>query len=109
MGIQGVQDATLIRHAYVRSAQQHHGIGGKLLKELVRQASAQVLVGTWAAAEWAIRFYQRHGFQLVPIEEKNRFLRKYWNISQRQQETSVVLALPVSSSSDAQPRSNYTS
>lgn len=92
MGIQKVKDATLIRHAYVRSAQQSRGIGGSLLKALIERAHGQLLVGTWAAAEWAIRFYQRHGFRLVSVEEKDRLLSIYWSIPQRQQETSVVLA-----------------
>lgn len=92
MGIQKVRDATLIRHAYVRSAHQSRGIGGKLLQALIHQASGSLLVGTWAAAEWAIRFYERHGFRLVPADEKDRLLNAYWNIPRRQQETSVVLA-----------------
>ena len=91
MGIQRVQDATLIRHAYVQSARQGCGIGGALLAALIRQSSGKLLVGTWAAAEWAIRFYQRHGFRLVPAEEKDQLLSTYWNISQRQRETSVAL------------------
>ena len=91
MGIQKVRDATLIRHAYVLSSHQRRGIGGALLAALVRQSSGQLLVGTWAAAEWAIRFYQRNGFCLVPTEEKDRLLSTYWKISQRQRETSVVL------------------
>lgn len=91
MGIQKVHDATLIRHAYVRPAHQRRGIGCVLLAALVSQASGHLLVGTWAAAEWAIRFYQRHGFRLVPKEEKDRLLVTYWNISRRQQESSVVL------------------
>lgn len=93
MGIQQVKDATLIRHAYVRTAHQNRGIGGALLAALAGQCSGQLLVGTWAAAEWAIRFYQRHGFRLVSAEdEKDRLLRTYWKISERQRETSVVLA-----------------
>jgi len=91
MGIQRVLDVTLIRHAYVRSDHQNRGIGSALLAALVRQSSGPLLVGTWAAAEWAIRFYQRHGFRLVPTEEKDRLLTRYWKISQRQGETSVVL------------------
>ena len=91
MGIQKVRDATLIRHAYVRSDHRNRGIGSVLLAALVRQSSGQLLVGTWAAAEWAIRFYQRHGFRLVPAEEKDRLLSTYWKISQRQRDTSVVL------------------
>ena len=91
MGIQHVRDVTLIRHAYVRTAQQGRGIGGALLAFLTGQASGPLLVGTWAAAEWAIRFYQRHGFQLVPPAEKDRLLATYWHIPERQKETSVVL------------------
>lgn len=91
MGIQKVRDATLIRHAYVRHALQSRGIGGKLLDNLAEQATGQLLVGTWAAAEWAIRFYERHGFRLASPEEKDRLLKSYWNISPRQQECSVVL------------------
>ena len=91
MGIQPVRDVTLIRHAYVRTAHQGRGIGGALLTSLADQATGPLLVGTWAAAEWAIRFYQRHGFRLVPPEEKDRLLSTYWSIPSRQKETSVVL------------------
>jgi GNAT superfamily N-acetyltransferase len=92
MGIQQVRDATLIRHAYVRTAQQGLGIGGLLLEFLREQASGPLLVGTWAAAGWAIRVYERHGFRLVSQEEKDRLLDTYWTIPARQRETSVVLA-----------------
>jgi len=92
MGLQEVQDVTLIRHAYVRTARRNQGIGGRLLSHLKIQADRPLLVGTWAAAVWAIRFYEKHGFQLVPPEEKNRLLKKYWSIPDRQVETSVVLA-----------------
>ena len=91
MGIQDVRDVTLIRHAYVRSSHQGHGIGGALLAHLIAQTRAPLLVGTWAAAHWAIRFYERHGFRLVSDEEKDRLLNTYWRISERQRETSVVL------------------
>lgn len=91
MGIQDVLDVTLIRHAYVRTARRGHGIGRRLLAELRQQTARPILMGTWAAADWAIRFYQRHGFQMVSPEEKNRLLRKYWSIPDRQIETSVVL------------------
>ena len=91
MGIQPVRDATLIRHAYVLSRHQGRGIGGALLDLLIGQADGQLLVGTWAAADWAIRFYQQHGFRLVPPEEKDFLLTTYWRISDRQRETSVVL------------------
>ena len=91
-GIQHLQDVTLIRHAYVRTAKQNQGIGGKLLSSLRQQATRPLLVGTWADALWAIRFYENYGFQLVSWEEKERLLRKYWSIPERQVETSVVLA-----------------
>ena len=92
MGIQHVRDVTLIRHAYVRTAHQGRGIGGALLDFLEEQARGPLLVGTWAAAVWAIRFYERHGFQLVSPAEKDRLVDTYWRISARQKETSVVLA-----------------
>jgi N-acetylglutamate synthase-like GNAT family acetyltransferase len=92
MGIQHLQDVTLIRHAYVRTAKRNQGIGGKLLSSLRQQATRPLLVGTWADALWAIHFYENHGFQLVSWEEKERLLRKYWSIPERQVETSVVLA-----------------
>jgi N-acetylglutamate synthase-like GNAT family acetyltransferase len=92
MGIQHVRDVTLIRHAYVLTAHQGEGIGSQLLQHLRSAASRPVLIGTWATSTWAIRFYQRHGFQLVTPDEKNRLLRTYWNIPDRQIETSVVLA-----------------
>jgi N-acetylglutamate synthase-like GNAT family acetyltransferase len=91
MGIQPVQDVTLIRHAYVRTTSQKRGIGGHLLSHLRELAGAPFLIGTWADASWAIHFYERHGFQLVSPEEKNRLLKKYWTIPDRQIETSVVL------------------
>ncbi|MCG6981530.1 MAG: GNAT family N-acetyltransferase [Deltaproteobacteria bacterium] len=92
MGIQDVLDVTLIRHAYVRTAQQNRGIGGKLLSHLRTLTSRPILLGTWADATWAIRFYEKHGFHLVTPEEKDRLLKKYWSIPDRQIETSVVLA-----------------
>ncbi|HWR72710.1 MAG TPA: GNAT family N-acetyltransferase [Nitrospirota bacterium] len=91
MGIQDVQDVTLIRHAYVRTTQRNKGIGGKLIAHLKTLTARATLVGTWEAADWAIRFYEKHGFRLVTWEEKERLLRKYWNIPERQTETSVVL------------------
>ncbi|MFQ5950486.1 MAG: GNAT family N-acetyltransferase [Candidatus Geothermarchaeales archaeon] len=92
MGIQHVQDVTLIRHAYVRTAKQNHGIGGKLLSHLLNQTTGPILVGTWTDATWAVRFYEKHGFRLVSAEEKDGLLRKYWSIPERQIETSLVLA-----------------
>lgn len=91
-GIQHIQDVTLIRHAYIRTAKQNQGIGRKLLSYLQKQTTRPVLIGTWADALWAIRFYEKNGFQLVPQEEKDRLLRKYWSIPERQIEASVVLA-----------------
>jgi N-acetylglutamate synthase-like GNAT family acetyltransferase len=92
MGIQNIQDVTLIRHAYVRTARRNKGIGGKLLSFLRTQTDRPILIGTWAAAHWAVGFYEKHGFRLVTTEEKDRLLRKYWSISNRQIETSIVLA-----------------
>jgi phenylacetic acid degradation protein PaaD len=94
MGIQPVQDVTLIRHAYVRTACRNQGIGGKLLAHLRTLTDRPVLIGTWADAAWAVAFYRKHGFNLVTPEEKDRLLRKYWSIPDRQIETSVVLADP---------------
>ncbi len=85
-------DVTLIRHAYVRTARQGQGIGARLLAHLREMASGPVLIGTWADAAWAIRFYRRHGFEVVTPQEKDRLLKKYWKIPERQVETSVVLA-----------------
>ncbi len=92
MGIQHVLDVTLIRHAYVLTERQGRGIGSALLKHLRPLTDRPVLIGTWADALWAIRFYERHGFELVSAAEKNRLLKKYWHIPERQVETSVVLA-----------------
>jgi N-acetylglutamate synthase-like GNAT family acetyltransferase len=106
MGLQKAQDATLIRHAYVRTSAQKRGIGGQLLSHLRGQASGPVLIGTWADAIWAINFYERYGFQMVGPEEKDRLLKKYWSIPKRQVDTSVVLADPkwrARRDSDSQP------
>jgi GNAT superfamily N-acetyltransferase len=92
MGIQKVEDVTLIRHAYVRTDSQKQGIGGHLLSHLRKLAQGPVLIGTWADAAWAIRFYEKHGFHLVTPQQKERLLRRYWNVPGRQVETSVVLA-----------------
>ena len=94
MGMQAVRDVDLIRHAYVAPASQHRGVGGELLDHLMSSATRQVLVGTWAAAEWAIRFYRGHGFEPVEPERAAQLLADYWSISERQVETSVVLARP---------------
>jgi len=92
MGIQAVRDVDLIRHAYVRPGLQGGGIGRRLLEALTSKAERPLLVGTWAAAGWAIRFYERNGFELVPPDEKDRLLATYWDIPERQVATSVVMA-----------------
>jgi N-acetylglutamate synthase-like GNAT family acetyltransferase len=92
MGIQHVRDVRLIRHAYVRTAKRRTGIGAELLGSFRVQTAQPLLVGTWAAAFWAVCFYEKHGFLPVPADEKDGLLKKYWNISDRQIQTSVVLA-----------------
>ncbi|HKP21235.1 MAG TPA: GNAT family N-acetyltransferase [Thermoleophilaceae bacterium] len=92
MGIQPVGDVNLIRHAYVVPEAQGRGIGGALLRHLLGVATRPMLVGTWAAAEWAIRFYEGHGFEYVGRDRTAELLREYWDIPERQIETSVVLA-----------------
>jgi GNAT superfamily N-acetyltransferase len=94
MGIQPVRDVDLIRHAYVRPSGQRRGAGGALIEHLRRLTKRRMLVGTWAAAEWAVQFYRRHGFDLVSPERKTVLLKTYWTIPDRQIETSVVLANP---------------
>jgi ribosomal protein S18 acetylase RimI-like enzyme len=94
MGFQPVGDVTLIRHAYTLTSYQRMGIGEKLLNRLLGLAKTEcVFVGTWQDAPWAISFYQKHGFELLSREETNKLLKNYWNIPQRQLETSVVLEL----------------
>lgn len=97
LGVMGIQDKSkvaLIRHAYVRTRARNKGIGSKLLQHLSELTKKPILIGTWADATWAINFYEKHGFRLVSFSEKERLLRKYWMISLRQIETSVVLASP---------------
>ena len=94
MGIQPVRDVDLIRHAYVLPGNQRRGIGGAMLEHLQRLSTRRMLIGTWAAADWAIRFYERHGFELVSAERTPVLLKTYWTIPDRQIETSVVLAKP---------------
>ena len=91
IGFQAVKDVTLVRHAYVMRSHQRRGIGSSLLKYVKGLAKTRLLVGTWSDATWAIHFYEKHGFRLLP--DKGALLRKYWNIPQRQIETSVVLGL----------------
>jgi GNAT superfamily N-acetyltransferase len=105
MGIQSVRDVDLIRHAYVRPGNQRRGIGAALIRHIRSLSSRQMLVGTWAAATWAISFYQRHGFVLVSPEQKTLLLKTYWTIPERQVETSVVLAGPPLSGGVAGTRS----
>jgi N-acetylglutamate synthase-like GNAT family acetyltransferase len=92
MGIQHIKDVSLIRHSYVRATKWNQGIGSKLLSSLRERTTRPILIGTWAHAVSAIRFYEKHGFRLVSQEEKDRLLRNYWSIPERQIETSVVLA-----------------
>ena len=94
MGIQDKSEVALIRHAYVKTTARNKGIGSKLLQHLSQLTKKPILIGTWADAIWAINFYKKHGFRLVSFTEKERLLRKYWMISLRQIETSVVLASP---------------
>jgi GNAT superfamily N-acetyltransferase len=95
MGVAGIQHFSgvdLIRHCYVRTDFQRHGVGSVLLRHLFSLARApEVLVGTWEDATWAIRFYKRHGFEQVSREETDRLLERYWEIPRRQIETSIVL------------------
>ena len=92
MGIQDKGDVNLIRHAYVRTDKQKQGIGTKLLHFLESRSEKPILIGTWADAKWAISFYIKNGYQLLAEDEKNRLLKTYWSIPERQVETSVVLA-----------------
>ena len=91
MGAQPVLDVLLIRHAYIKSDRQRDGLGSALIGDLLAMADRTVLVGTWSAAVWAVGFYQKHGFDLTTTVEKDRLLRRYWDIPERQIETSVVL------------------
>lgn len=91
MGIQDKSDVSLIRHAYVRTNQRNSGIGTKLLTYLMGLTEKPILIGTWAAADWAIRFYKKNGFDLVSSDDKEKLLKTYWNVPERQIETSVVL------------------
>jgi GNAT superfamily N-acetyltransferase len=94
MGIQDVGDVDLIRHAYVVPGRQRGGVGGALIGQLMEAATRPVLVGTWADAEWAIRFYEQHGFERTTPERGAELLRAYWDIPERQIDTSVVLSHP---------------
>jgi GNAT superfamily N-acetyltransferase len=101
MGIQPVRNVDLIRHAYVLPTYQGRGVGSALLAYLRAQTFRPILIGTWTAATWAIRFYERHGFHLAPETTKALLLRTYWRVPERQIETSVVLAAPRLTSEEA--------
>jgi N-acetylglutamate synthase-like GNAT family acetyltransferase len=92
MGIQDKGDVCLIRHAYIKTSRRKEGMGTRLLRHLESMTEKPILIGTWADATWAIRFYQKNGYRLLSEAEKNDLLRKYWNIPGRQVQTSVVLA-----------------
>jgi N-acetylglutamate synthase-like GNAT family acetyltransferase len=92
MGMQDKGDVALVRHAYVATATQRSGVGTKLLRHVQGLTDKPILIGTWAAASWAIDFYRRNGFTAVSQSDKDKLLRKYWSIPVRQIETSVVLA-----------------
>jgi len=92
MGTQDVQDVTLIRHAYVRTDRRNQGVGGQILSRIMKDAGRPVLIGTWADAVWAVRFYESNGFAVVSAQEKERLLHKYWTVPDRQIETSIVMA-----------------
>jgi GNAT superfamily N-acetyltransferase len=94
MGIEPIKDVTLIRHAYVLPQWQRQGIASRLLDHLKSLVTtSRLLVGTWADVHWAIAFYQKHGFRLLP--DKDELLKTYWDIPQRQIETSVVLGINI--------------
>ncbi len=92
MGIQDKGEVTLIRHAYVRAGKRNQGIGTRLLRYLETTTEKPILIGTWTDAVWAVEFYKKNGYRLLPTDEKNALLKRYWTISPRQIETSVVLA-----------------
>jgi GNAT superfamily N-acetyltransferase len=97
VGVMGLQDrgeVELVRHAYVRTALRQKGVGARLLRHLESVTAKPILIGTWAAASWAIRFYQKHGYRLLPHAEAAPLMRRYWGIPDRQVDTSVVLAGP---------------
>ena len=94
MGVQDVRPVHLIRHAYVVPEHQGEGLGGELIERICASLPGQILVGTWRAAEWAIRFYEKHDFVLATEVATARLLKTYWKIPERQAEVSVVLARP---------------
>jgi N-acetylglutamate synthase-like GNAT family acetyltransferase len=108
MGIQDKGDVCLIRHAYVRTAQRQAGIGTALLKHLRAMTTKPILIGTWADASWAIRFYVKNGFRVLSKEETRTLLHTYWRIPERQVETSVVLADETWTQGEPTVRANVT-
>ena len=92
MGMQDKGDVALVRHAYVAPGVQRKGLGTKLLRHVQGLSDKPFLIGTWAAASWAIGFYIRNGFTILPDADKDDLLGKYWSVPARQAETSVVLA-----------------
>lgn len=95
IGVMGIQDrgeVDLIRHAYVKTRHRNRGIGARLLAHIESLSAKPILIGTWAAADWAIRFYQKHGYRVLPRKDAERLLRRYWSVPERQIATSVVLA-----------------
>ena len=92
MGMQDKGEVALIRHAYIIPRMQRKGVGTALLHHVISLTSKPILVGTWAAARWAVKFYQRNGFTLLPEADKDTLLRRYWSIPERQIKTSMVLA-----------------
>lgn len=92
MGVQDKEDVSLIRHAYVRTDQRNSGVGTQLLSHLLELTDKPILIGTWEDAEWAIRFYKKNGFELVSKNRKDKLLKKYWDVPERQMVTSVVLS-----------------
>ncbi len=94
-GVMGLQDrgaVTLVRHAYVRTACRRRGLGTQLLRHLETLTAKPILIGTWLAATWAVRFYEQHGYRALSRADTERLLRRYWRIPDRQVVTSVVLA-----------------
>jgi GNAT superfamily N-acetyltransferase len=94
MGIQSRGEVDLIRHAYVRTQARRRGVGTRLLNHLMQATQKPLLIGTWADARWAVRFYEKNGFRLLSREETGKLLRRFWAVPERQIETSVVLASP---------------
>lgn len=92
MGVQDKEDVTLIRHAYTRTEDRRRGVGSILLKRLMETTGKPILIGTYRDAPWAIYFYEKHGFRLIDGPEKDRLLKRYWSLPDRQVETSIVLA-----------------